>query len=68
MKITEHLQKDYWKRRINPDMPYQNYPFLNVSDYKGTADTNHRLLTQDDFLNEIYSSAHAVNSSYRRKG
>lgn len=64
MNITEHLQKDYWKRRINPDMPYQNYPFLNVSDYKGTADTNHRLLTQDDFLNEIYSSAHAVNSSY----
>lgn len=63
MNITEHLQKDYWKRRINPDMPYQNYP-LNVSDYKGTADTNHRLLTQDDFLNEIYSSAHAVNSSY----
>ena len=62
--ITEHLKKDYWKRRINPDMPYQHHPLVNASDYRGTADMNHRLLTQDDFLNEIYPSAHAINSKY----
>ena len=62
--INEHLKKDYWKRRINPDMPYQQFPLVNTSDYRGIADLNHRHLTQDDFLNEIFASAHAINSRY----
>lgn len=62
--INEHLKKDYWKRRINPDMPYQQFPLVNTSDYRGAADLNHRHLTQDDFLNEIFASAHAINSRY----
>lgn len=62
--INEHLKKDYWKRRINPEMPYQQFPLVNTSDYRGVADLNHRNLTQDDFLNEIFASAHAINSRY----
>ena len=64
INITEHLKKDYWRRRINPDMPYQYRPFVNVSDYKGIMDPNHRNLTQDDFLNEICAPAHTINSSF----
>ena len=64
MKITEHLKKDYWKRRIHPDASYLGYPFVNASDYKGAFDPNQRYLTQDDFLNEIYSSAHTINSNF----
>lgn len=64
MNITEHLKKDYWKRRINPDMPYQYRSFVNNSHYRGTPMPNERLLTQDDFLNEIYQSAHEINSGY----
>ena len=64
MKITEHLKKDYWKRRIHPDASYLDYPFVNASDYKGAFDPNQRYLTQDDFLNEIYSSAHTINSNF----
>ena len=64
MNITEHLKKDYWKRRINPDMPYQYRAFMNNSHYRGTPMPNERMLTQDDFLNEIYQSAHEINSGY----
>lgn len=64
MNITEHLKKDYWKRRINPDMPYQTNLLVNNSYYRGTPAFNEKLLTQDDFLNEISASAHEVNSSY----
>ena len=64
MNISEHLKKDYWRRRVNPDMPFQNYPLANHAHYKGTPAPNERLLTQDDFLNEIYQSAHEINSGY----
>lgn len=64
MNITEHLKKDYWKRRINPDMPFQKYPLANHSNYKGTPAPNERQMTQDDFLNEIFQSAHEINSGY----
>lgn len=64
MNISEHLKKDYWKRRINPDMPFQNFTFANQTHYRGTPTPNERLITQDDFLNEIYQSAHQINSRY----
>ena len=64
INITKHLKKDYWRRRINPDMPYRQYTLVDTSDYKGSIDPNHRNLTQDDFLNEIHASAHAINSGF----
>lgn len=64
MNISEHLKKDYWRRRVNPNMPYKQYPFANTSNYKGMPEPNYRLLTQDDFLNEISASAHEINADY----
>lgn len=64
MNITEHLKKDYWKRRINPHMSNRPYSFTNTNHYKGISDTNYRFLTQEDFLNEISASAHEINADY----
>lgn len=67
MRINDYLVKDYWRRRINPDMPYQHRPLVNQSDYRGDFDPNYRNLTHEDFLNEIYQSAHEINSGYMSK-
>lgn len=64
MNISEHLKKDFWKRRINPDMPYHRRSFVNIDYYKGSFEHNYQLLTQDDFLNEISATAHEINSNY----
>lgn len=66
MNISEKLCKNYWRRRINPDSPLQ-IP-SNVAGYRtqisGGFGSCYRNLTQDDFLNEISSFAHKINSKY----
>ena len=64
MNISDKLNKNYWRRRINPDSPIQ-IP-TNVAGYrstiKGGFGSCYRNLTQEDFLNEISSFAHKINS------
>ena len=66
MNISEKLCKNYWRRRINPDAPFQ-IP-SNAAGYRtqisGGFGSCYRNLTQDDFLNEISSFAHKINSKY----
>ena len=66
MNISDKLNKNYWRRRINPDSPIQ-IP-TNVAGYrstiKGGFGSCYRNLTQEDFLNEISSFAHKINSRY----
>lgn len=64
INITEHLKKDYWRRRINPNASIQNVSYADTSNYKGSPDPNYRTLTQEDFLNEIHASAHIINSDF----
>lgn len=67
MNITEHLNKDFWKRRVVGDtLPppptnpaYYRSPILDLS-----GDT-FRYLTQTDFMREIEPSAHGINSQYQ---
>lgn len=68
MKISEHLKKDYWKRRITPDSGLR-YPQTrdNINyrqPYFNGLDTNYQLLTQEDLMNEIAPSAHKIMSEY----
>lgn len=71
MNISEHLIKDYWVRRVNPDSAHTRGATTGAANYKsvikggrGVAYVN---LTQDDFLNEIEPAAHAINSAYMSK-
>lgn len=67
MNISQHLKKQFWKRRIVGDVPpkeptnaeYYEYP---VNDLR---DINFRYLTQEDFAREIEPSAHEINSRYQ---
>lgn len=74
MNISEHLIKDYWLRRVVP---------MDGTFNKRIAPTNHLVkyrtphvtglgatfmyLTQDDFLNEIEPTAHAIFDKYMSK-
>lgn len=69
MKIQEHLKKDYWQRIIAPDSDLRTYGH-------GRAAVNYREgnlggdgirvlnLTQEDFLREVFPSAHLINTKY----
>lgn len=72
MNISDLLKKPYWVRRAAPDaVPV--VPTLTDNDHYvlpkfGMGGIGYRNLTQQDFLNEIFPSAHAINKSeyYRR--
>lgn len=70
MNISEHLKKDYWLRRVTSDGP-KILRGSNSMYYRDVAVANPSAsflrLTQDDFLNEIQPSAHAINSEYFSK-
>lgn len=70
MNISEHLKKDYWLRRLTSDGP-KIMRGSNSAYYRDVATGNPYAsflrLTQDDFLNEIQPSAHAINSEYFSK-
>lgn len=66
MNIGNHLQKEFWTRRVPVDSNFRTTTHgvgykQRISAGAGYATVN---LTQDDFLNEIESSAHSINSQY----
>lgn len=68
MNISEHLQKDYWKRRVNPDAMTVQFPSM-AEHYRQPLPNDfgeaYRYLTQADFLAEIEPTAHSINSRYQ---
>lgn len=67
MKISERLQKQYWRRRINPDAVDKHTP-VGAQYYQQPAmsfdDGYYMLLTQEDFCRENDPLAHDINSRY----
>lgn len=66
MNISEHLKKDYWRRRVKPGTNLVKTSIHNSGIYRplGCSDAVYIKMTQDDFLDEIESTAHDVNSKY----
>ncbi len=67
MNISQHLQKEFWRRRVNPDAPNKHtpanaelyvYPNINISN------GDFAYYSQEDFLRENEPSAHDINSRY----
>lgn len=67
MKISERLQKQFWRRRINPDAVDKHTP-VGAQYYQQPAmsfdDGCYMLLTQEDFCRENDPSAHDINSRF----
>ena len=67
MKISEHLKKEYWSRRIAPGseapVPTNNGYYITPAPNTLNGD-NFRYMTTSDFLNEIWPSAHEINSPH----
>lgn len=68
MKIREHLQKDYWVRRVVPDRNGLVSLRPSFANYKspiiGDAGHSYIHLTQDDLMDEITPTAHKIFSAY----
>lgn len=68
MNISEHLQKDYWVRRLTPDSPvaYSNRGNIKYREpFIRDSGSSYVYLTQEDLMNEIEPSAHEVMSKYQ---
>lgn len=67
MKITEHLKKDYWVRRVTLDRS-EIMPSLTSTNYKMPvlADAGHAYLylTQENLMDEVTPTAHKIFSKY----
>ena len=67
MKITEHLKKDYWVRRVTLDRA-EIMPSLTSANYKRPvlADAGHAYLylTQENLMDEVTPTAHKIFSKY----
>lgn len=67
MRISERLQKQFWRRRINPDAVDKHTP-VGAQYYREPAmsydDGCYMLLTQEDFCRENDPLAHDINSRY----
>lgn len=67
MNISQHLKKEFWKRRINPDAPEKHTPVnaeLYVYPTYDVLDGYYAYYTQEDFCRENEPSAHDINSRY----
>lgn len=67
MNITEKLVKETWKRRTVLDGGSISVPHGRFKGYKQSTNGigyAYIEMTQDDFLNEISSDAHPINSRY----
>lgn len=68
MKIREHLQKDYWVRRVIPDRNGLISLRPSFTNYKspiiGDAGRSYIYLTQDDLMDEVSPTAHKIFSAY----
>ena len=71
MKITEHLKKDYWVRRVVPDRVGTKPIALSLTNYKtppyNTVGSAYQNLTNEDFMNEFSPTAHKAFSEYLSK-
>lgn len=71
MKITEHLKKDYWVRRVVPDRVGTMPIALSLTNYKNppysTVGSAYQNLTNEDFMNEFSPTAHKAFSEYLSK-
>lgn len=67
MRISDRLQKQFWRRRINPDSVDKHTP-VGAQYYQEPAmsfdDGCYMLLTQEDFCRENDPLAHDINSKY----
>lgn len=67
MNIGQHLQKEYWKRRVNPDSPSKHTP-VNSGLYVNPASSIdggcYNYYTQEDFCRENDPLSHDINSRY----
>lgn len=67
--ISQHLQKEFWKRRVHPDASMQRRINLCAGYYVNPiafTDAGHyQLLTQEDLLREVEPSAHEINSDFQ---
>lgn len=67
MRISDKLQKQFWRRRINPDAVDKHTP-VGAQYYQQPAmsfdDGCYMLLTQEDFCRENDPLAHDINSKY----
>lgn len=69
MNISQHIQnKEPWRRRVAPgtrDIPAPtNSTRYSIPTATGIDDENFRYMTTSDFLNEIWPSAHEINSPH----
>lgn len=68
MRISDHLKKEYWRRRVNPDADIPKRCAFGTQYYIDTHLTDvagkYMLLTQEDFAREVEPSAHEINSRY----
>lgn len=71
MKISEHLKKDYWVRRIVPDRAGTEPSTLTLTNYQQSpfsrAGSAYQFLTNEDFMNEYSPTAHKAFSEYLSK-
>ena len=63
MKISEKLQKQYWRRRVHPDSPERHEPvgtqyYVSPANMVGDMFDNY---TQEDFSRENAPDAHDIN-------
>lgn len=66
-RIQDHLKKEFWRRRVNPDAPDKHTPAnaeLYVYPNVNIHDDDFAYYTQEDFLRENEPSAHDINSRY----
>ncbi len=67
MNISQHLQKEFWKRRVNPDAPDKHIP-INAELYAYPTNevlgNHYAYYTQEDFMRENEPSSHDINSRF----
>lgn len=67
MNISEHLVKEYWKRRVHPDGGFITLPTGSSDKYQAPVSINgstYVYLTQEAFMDEMSPAAHGVNSKF----
>jgi len=66
-KIEDLLQKPFWKRRIYTEYTTTSQTTIDGGTYAMELDTQqYTALTQKDFMDELFPSAHKINSSIYR--
>ena len=67
MNISQHLKKEFWKRRLAPgttDIPLPVNSQYYIEPQPDNSGECFRYMTTSDFLNEIEPSAHEINSPH----